>query len=227
MLLRPPSPALPGRLLKQAESLCTSARMLQQEEGGLVHPPPVVPLPTLSLDPLHKCMHVAGGSRKWMGCVWPDRLVFVEVSLLEVAEFGLQVLEVLRDALVLLSQPHVGLRILLLMLGIPLLHINRQCLLLSWATLHTACGAGSRGAEDQRFWLLCWVHREGWGSMGRGNVEWQGDHETGEQAPMCFLPCEEHGSAQFSARGMGVSTTCSSATAAAAECPTNPTQAGC
>ena len=55
--------------------------------------------------------------------VQPDthRLVLVEVSLLEVAELGLQVLEVLRDALVLLCQPNVGLRILLLMLSIPLL----------------------------------------------------------------------------------------------------------
>ena len=40
----------------------------------------------------------------------------VEVCLLEVTELGLQVLEVLRDTLVLLCQPHVGLCILLLML---------------------------------------------------------------------------------------------------------------
>ena len=49
------------------------------------------------------------------------RLVLVEVSLLEVAELGLQVLEVLCDALVLLCQPDVGLCILLLMLSVPLL----------------------------------------------------------------------------------------------------------
>ena len=66
--------------------------------------------------------------RTW---VWPDRLVLVEVSLLEVTELGLQVLEVLSDALVLLSQPHVGLGILLLMLGIALLHINTPLLLLN------------------------------------------------------------------------------------------------
>lgn len=45
-----------------------------------------------------------------------DRLVLVEVSLLEVAELGLQVLEVLCDALVLLCQSHVGLSELLLVL---------------------------------------------------------------------------------------------------------------
>lgn len=61
-------------------------------------------------------------------------MVLVEVSLLEVAELGLQVLEVLSDALVLLSQPHVGLRILLLMLGIALLHINTPVLLLNFNT---------------------------------------------------------------------------------------------
>ena len=47
-----------------------------------------------------------------------DRLVLVEVCLLEVAELGLQVLEVFCDALVLLRQPHISLRILLLMLPI-------------------------------------------------------------------------------------------------------------
>jgi len=55
-----------------------------------------------------------------------DRLVFVEVSLLEVAELGLQVLEVLCDALVLLCQPHVGLSKLLLMLRVALLQAGTQ-----------------------------------------------------------------------------------------------------
>ena len=45
----------------------------------------------------------------------------VEVRLLEVAELGLQVFEVLRDTLVFLCQPHVRLRILLLVLRIALL----------------------------------------------------------------------------------------------------------
>jgi hypothetical protein len=55
-----------------------------------------------------------------------DRLVLVEVSLLEVAELGLQVLEVLRDALVLLCQSHVGLGKLLLMLRVALLQAGTQ-----------------------------------------------------------------------------------------------------
>ena len=56
---------------------------------------------------------------------WPDRLVLVEVGLLEVAELGLQVLEVLCNALVLLSQPHVGFCVLLLMLGVALLQEHK------------------------------------------------------------------------------------------------------
>jgi len=55
-----------------------------------------------------------------------DRLVLVEVSLLEVAELGLQVLEVLCDALVLLRQSHVGLSKLLLMLRVALLQAGTQ-----------------------------------------------------------------------------------------------------
>ena len=51
-------------------------------------------------------------------------MVLVEVSLLEVAKLGLQVLEVLCYTLVLLGQPNVGLRILLLMLCVLLLHIR-------------------------------------------------------------------------------------------------------
>lgn len=70
----------------------------------------------------------------WVG--WPDRLVLVEVGLLEVAELGLQVLEVLSDALILLSQPHVGLRILLLMLRIALLQHRHTMLLLNANTGH-------------------------------------------------------------------------------------------
>ena len=50
-----------------------------------------------------------------------DRLVLVEICLLEVAELRLQILEMLCDTLVLLCQPHVGLCILLLMLGVALL----------------------------------------------------------------------------------------------------------
>ena len=73
-------------------------------------------------------MHVDPWSRKVIWVWWPDRLVLVEIGLLEVAELGLQVLEVLRDALVLLGQPHVSLRILLLMLGVALLHINAPLL---------------------------------------------------------------------------------------------------
>ncbi len=55
-----------------------------------------------------------------------DRLVLVEVCLLEVAELGLQVLEVLCDALVLLCQSHVGLGKLLLMLRVALLQAGTQ-----------------------------------------------------------------------------------------------------
>ena len=55
-----------------------------------------------------------------------DRLVLVEVSLLEVAELGLQVLEVFCDALVLLCQSHVGLSKLLLMLRVALLQAGTQ-----------------------------------------------------------------------------------------------------
>ena len=61
-----------------------------------------------------------------------DRLVLVEVSLLEVAELGLQVLEVLCDALVLLCQSHVGLRELLLMLRVALLQAGTQRGCLQW-----------------------------------------------------------------------------------------------
>ena len=61
---------------------------------------------------------LSAGEKGRMG---PDRLVLVQVCLLEVAELGLQVLEVLCDALVLLCQPHVGLCILLLVLGVALL----------------------------------------------------------------------------------------------------------
>ena len=61
-----------------------------------------------------------------------DRLVFVEVSLLEVAELGLQVLEVLCDALVLLCQSHVGLSELLLMLRVALLQAGTQRVACKW-----------------------------------------------------------------------------------------------
>ena len=61
-----------------------------------------------------------------MSAVRPDRLVLVEVSLLEMAELGLQVLEVLGDALILLSQPHVALRKLLLVLRVALLQAAVQ-----------------------------------------------------------------------------------------------------
>lgn len=77
-------------------------------------------------------------------------MVLVEVCLLEVAELGLQVLEVLCDALVLLSQPNVGLRILLLMLCILLLQIRevQSVSLLSMGNLY----------EGKKQRVLCCTH---------------------------------------------------------------------
>lgn len=133
--------------------------------------------PETSRIPLQRRMHIAAGTG-WVG--WPDRLVFVEVSLLEVAELGLQVLEVLRDALVLLCQPHVGLRILLLVLGIALLHINPRHLLLSGSTLDTTCGAvlkikgtGCCAGTSRR------VRKS-----GKRQLYATRDHNRGAQAPM-------------------------------------------
>ena len=77
-------------------------------------------------------------------------MILVQVCLLEMAELGLQVLEVLCDAFVLLGQPHVGLCILLLMLGIACLQTTGQVFLLSQSL------QGSLGSVHiaRTLWLL-------------------------------------------------------------------------
>ena len=87
---------------------------------------------------------------KAVSAVRPDRLILVKVSLLEMAELGLQVLEVLRDAFILLGQPHVALRKLLLVLRVALLQAAVQHPLVT--TLHSVlCYC----ADHNTFTLWC------------------------------------------------------------------------
>jgi hypothetical protein len=79
-----------------------------------------------------------------------DRLVLVEVSLLEVAELGLQVLEVLRDALVLLCQSHVGLSKFLLMLRVALLQAGTQSVACSDTGALLRCIYDCQGMKTDR-----------------------------------------------------------------------------